>query len=61
MSRKKHFGKTTYVEHTIVRNWHDANHEAEKLRANGVAVKITKEPPKGKERKPWYFVWRRLY
>ena len=61
MSRKKMFGHKTYVEATIERNWHDANHEAEKLRANGISVRITKEPPRGKERKPWYFVWRRLY
>jgi len=60
MARKKTFGRKQYVEHTIVRNWHDAQYEAEKLRANGIAVKITKEPPRGKERLPWYFVWRRL-
>ena len=60
MSRKKTFGRKQYVEHTIVRDWDDAQYEAENLRAYGVPVRITKEPPKGKERKPWYFVWRRL-
>ena len=60
MSRKRKFGNQLYVEHTIVRNWEDAQYEAEKLRADGVRVIITKDPPKGKERKPWYFVWRNI-
>ncbi len=61
MSRKRKFGSAIYVEDTITRNWDDANYAAEKLRSIGVLVKITKEPPTGRERKPWYFVWQRLY